>query len=406
MSAAGEPVFVQRLDPPQPGWIFSAVNVAGSPTRLVAATRLDGQVGTRILYVESEVLGGSWGSPLTAIRPKECATAENQLRSVDVSADTIAYRECERGDPAVIDFAAQPPVAESYPGEGLGLRIAGRFMAWLENPQLGGRQADFSHRYDMVVYDRQARSVVLRLPAAAMEGGVHSFDVQDDGKVALSFAPEPGAGDGRMRVAWASPAEPALHVLTLPPMPSYEVRIANDSIGFEAGDTTGDGTDIALARLGVSDLNGNERVLAANGEDELRSEGFDFDGKQLAWWSYGCSHALVHVVSSDSKPDLSARRHGCALRFSARPRVVDGARAVRLRVDCFGFVACSVPRIVLAGRGRGRPVLGKGREGRVKLTRSARDKLRRRGRLDVRVTATITDVAGRREDRRARVVLR
>ena len=82
-------------------------------------------------------------------------------------------------------------------------------------------------------------------------------------------------------MAWASPTEPRAHRLDLPPRTNYEVRLAGDKIGFEAGVDHLPGDPIS-ADVGVSDLAGHWRRLGNFAEGIAGRDDFDFDGERIA----------------------------------------------------------------------------------------------------------------------------
>jgi hypothetical protein len=335
-----------------------------------------------------------------------CSDAASRVSSVGVSGDAIAYPSCDDGTDsagvrsAVVRDMANASQREVYEGAGFGVQIAGRYLAWLENPQISG-EAPFAHRYDVVVYDRVGREVAYRVPASATGGGVYNLDVQDDGKLAVAVARRSKGGGFRARIAWASPQSPSLHVLPVKPMTNYTVRIAKDTIAFQRGNAPED--YVSRAEVGVTSLDGSTRIIARDSEAGLRYRGFDFDGSRLAWWAYGCRRARIEVVSATAAARGRAPRAGCRLTFRKRPRVL--GRRLRLYVDCFGFYSCAVAQAtVLTAEGRRRSI-AEGRGDRIRLTRFGRAAVKR-GALRVRVEATIVDVAGRRERRVTRAVLR
>jgi hypothetical protein len=300
----------------------------------------------------------------------------------------------------VVDPAMGAASATTVPGAGLGVRIAGRYMAWLENFQPNGELL-YGHRYDIAVFDRVAGVIAYRIPARATVGGVYSFDIQDDGTLAFSYAILNRAGDSQlMRVAWASVASPRLHKVPLRAAHSYTVALADNLIGFDRGE----GQFIDFGEVGSSDFAGHEHLVARNSVGSIGERSFDFDGRRLAWWSYGCSAARINVAPRSARTGPRVRR-GCPLTFRERPRAV-GQRALVFRINCFGFSFCSVRRVTLATRhGRG-TVVARGHGRLAHLTSTGKALLRSRKRVRVRMTAVITDLAGRKEHRHADVTLR
>jgi hypothetical protein len=321
-------------------------------------------------------------------------------RSIDVSGQLVAYGRCVddgRQEAVVRDYSESMPVEQVIPGgRPLRLRVAGRYVAWLDD---GAGQVYV--RSGIVVYDRLGASLAYRIPKDAMPGEVHDIDIQDDGKVAFSYA-----APGGMKIAWASKSEPSPHTLSLRARASYEVRIARDQIGFEAGRSGGAG-EITLADVGIADLSGHARRKGNLAEGSLFSDDFDFDGTRLAWWTYGCTHAFVRVVSAAGAAAINAPRSGCPLRFSRPPSVAGGI--VQLHIDCFGFSgeACDTRAVRLFfRRGDRHTIVGRGRSAaRVKLTPAGKGLLHRHRRLRVSAVATLSDDGGRREHRAADLIL-
>jgi hypothetical protein len=321
-------------------------------------------------------------------------------RSIDVSGPVVAYGRCTadgRQELVVRDFSTPAPVEHVVPGAfPIGVRIAGRYLAWLEE----GTGQPYTAS-GITVYDWLLGTVAYRLPKASMPGDVHDLDLQDDGKVAFSFAGKNG------QVAWASQSEPSAHVLDLPARANYEVRIAGDRIGYEAGRHAGAG-ELTLADIGVSDLAGHTHRVGTLGEGSVFTDDFDFDGTHLAWWSYGCTRAFVHIADANGAAQISPRRSGCRLRFAGKPTI--SGNIVRLRVDCFGFPlgSCRARDVTLTVRRAQRVlVVGRGRTaGHVVLTPLGHRLLRLRRPLRVRARATLSDDAGRSERRSGRLTLR
>jgi hypothetical protein len=321
-------------------------------------------------------------------------------RIVDVSADAVVFPRCGssgRQGAFVRDYSGPAPVDQPVPGaRTAGLRIAGRYVAWLDRTQ----GAPFT-RPDIVVHDRLTGTEAYRVPQAPL-GELPSFDLQADGKVAYA-----SSGPGGWRVAWASPSEPRPHVLPLAGREQYEVRIAGDRIGFMSGVQPCCGS-VTLGEVGVSDLSGRARRVGDLAEGSLFTDDFDFDGERVAWWSYRCTDTVIRIASADGPDGSTGPRSGCPLRFERSPRVKSGW--VRIYPDCFGFGAgfCEARDVVLTTRRGGeRVVVGRGPIGsRVDLTRAGRTLLRGGRRVKARASAALVDDGGRRERRAGRLVLR
>jgi hypothetical protein len=164
---------------------------------------------------------------------------------------------------------------------------------------------------------------------------------------------------------------------------------------------------VSVATVGVSDLAGHARVLGNLGEGTYFTDDFDFDGHRIAWWSYGCTKALIRVVSATGTPRLNPPRKGCALRFNRAP--TRSSRQLTLHVNCFGFAfsECRARNVVITTKGTHHRVVARGHTGaHVRLTAAGQRLLRSHRRLHVRVRATLTDEVGRREVRVGTLTLR
>lgn len=145
--------------------------------------------------------------------------------------------------------------------------IAGRFVAW-------------SERNDIVVYDRLAHRPVYRARIGPQAGiGVDlGFDLQRDGKVAVSYRLVEVARTVPTTIAWLSPSAPRLHLLSLRGTDT-RIRIAGDRIAFERFVTPS--TSVLL----VADLAGRARPVARFAPPVSLHGNFDFDGKRITWAS-------------------------------------------------------------------------------------------------------------------------
>jgi hypothetical protein len=394
---------IQVLDESESRVGFAPMEASSSRV-LVAPHRFQG--GPRLYhFAGTDVFAGAWGEPLRQVRP--LCEAGGDI-STDVDGDLIAYLRCAP-DPVpsgytrtaiVTDFSSDPPNSQTVENAGFGLRVAGRYLAWLERYRPPG--AVYALPYDVVVYDRVAGKLVYRIRAAALKEGVRSFDLQADGKLAIAFAVYPHRyGQAVTRVGWASPVAPKLHVLPLPAAQSYSVRIANNTIAFaRSRDPSG---SVVNAKVGIATLGGRFRTIVRNAEVSQWFLGFDYDGRRIAWLSYGCSTARVEYLDASAQSGPGLHRQGCRLTFLRPPTILNG-KTLKVDVDCFGFEACIVQRLT-ATRRTNTAVVARGRDDQAALTPLGRSLLRRDGHLNMRLTAIITDGAGRRESRSVRVVV-
>jgi hypothetical protein len=150
-----------------------------------------------------------------------------------------------------------------------GVRIAGRYLAWLEADSSLGR---------IVVFDRRAGRTAYSVSAQAASG----FDVQPDGKLAVAR----GAGGGLpgYELNWYSRQRPRPRDLGFRAT-DPNVRMARDRIAFERM------TGPESSQLSVTDLTGHigsyARFRMTPAVGDVRRQGqLDFDGKRLAWSQY------------------------------------------------------------------------------------------------------------------------
>jgi len=147
------------------------------------------------------------------------------------------------------------------------IAIAGRFVAW-------------SERNEVVVYDRLARRPVYRArlgPKAGIDVDL-GFDLQRDGKLAVSYRLIEVARAGPTTIGWLSPSSPRLHVLPLRGSDT-RIRIAGDRIAFERFRTSSAGV------LAIVDLAGRARSVAGFAPPVSLHGQFDFDGRHITWAS-------------------------------------------------------------------------------------------------------------------------
>lgn len=311
-------------------------------------------------------------------------------RTIDVSDRSVFYVPCD-SPPAV--YNANTGDSTALPANARGLRLAGRYAAWVN----GDPPSD-----SVTVYDRSADSVAYVIPRAAAPDGIRDLDLQDDGTVAIAYPLPTKRAIQPEGLAWASVAEPRLHRLAVKRADDYHVKIARRLVAFDRG--TDDNGELSRTTLGYIGLGAGarEHVVATEGSDQVFEEHFDFDGRRMAWFSYGCRDVLVHVTSAARR--VSARRHGCRLRL--RRQAVVRHRRVRLDPNCFGFVlgGCDARHVRITRAG---VTVAAGRtEARIRLTRRGRALFRTRRTVRARVAATLVDDAGRHERRAVTTTIR
>jgi hypothetical protein len=388
--SGGAPATV-GVRPGVPEYVFGA-DLAASPTWLAAdATAFDRYPFGDRSFVFHDVLAGRAGGALTR-RTHRCAFYSTPLpAAVDVSRDRMISARCSKPGATIANLRDGSTV--KLPASQRGLRVAGRYAAWVD-----GEREQFHDA--VVVYDTARSAVSYTIPATRARISVEDLDLADDGTVVVSYL-------GR-HLAWASPAAPTPHAIPLPGSTHFLfVKLEDGVVAFERGRRP-TGASVPRAEVGVTDFAGNARIIARGAASVLSARRFDFDGRRVAWVSYSCRGARLHVQPVGSEPvDESLTR--CPLRLRKPPRVKRG-RYVVLRFSCHGYAGpnCIARRVRLAARARGATVLvAKGGRGRhVALTGDGRQLLHDRRTLRVRVAATLTDDAGTRERRHGRALLR
>jgi hypothetical protein len=133
--------------------------------------------------------------------PARCADKRTTLAIADFSSGRI--KTVRLAPPAGFDFAAFHVSLQ----ESEGAALSGAHLAASADPAGGG-----SHGHLLVVYDLKSQKELYRVQAAE---DLTAFALQADGKVAVvTPTADEGAGlpdCGPFTLAWASPADPALH---------------------------------------------------------------------------------------------------------------------------------------------------------------------------------------------------
>jgi hypothetical protein len=224
---------------------------------------------------EDALVGPPQGPFRTLVQPRKCSTplSSNTL-ALDGSIAAYLEVDCERQRMRVVarDVGhSQKPLivhdAALSSGCCRGVEIAGRFVAW-------------SERNEIVVYDRLARRLTYRARIGPQEGiDVDlGFDLQRDGKVAVSYRSVGLAGAVPTTIAWFSPSEPRLHKLSLRGS-EPQIRIAANRIAFERFVTPN------TSALVVADLAGQAQPVARFAPPVTFRSNFDFDGRHITWAS-------------------------------------------------------------------------------------------------------------------------
>jgi len=219
------------------------------------------------------LVGPLTGPYRTLVRPRTCflPTVGNTLAldggvatylEVDCAEDrlrVLARDVARHGGPVVLHEAAVSS------GCCRDLAIAGRRDAW-------------GNGRDIIVYDRLARrtSYSTRIGPEGIDVDL-GFDLQRDGKLAVSYRLVEFARAGPATIAWRSLSSTRLHLLNLRARDTRLV-IAGSRIAFERYVTGKSGA------LVVADLAGRARTIARFAPPR-RLRDFDFDGRRVTWAS-------------------------------------------------------------------------------------------------------------------------
>ena len=241
------------LDPLETDSEVSTVEVHGTAAR-VAYRAWNGSAARTSPY---EGQGSVWAGPLAGPLRRLATVDDDAIaeRAFDVDGDRIAYgRGTDTGYSVVVRDLGTGQVLLTLPAGRIVARLAGRYLAYVDRDN------------EIVVYDLDARQ-----PVNSVANGYCEFDVQSDGKLVAG-----GCGDAG--VAWYSPADPKPHaVASGDDMTGRTVAIDSDTIAYARKG----------AGLGVSDLAGNFRALAA---DSSAYGDIDLRGGHLAYATRGCAY--------------------------------------------------------------------------------------------------------------------
>ena len=249
---------------------------------------------------QDALVGPPQGPFHTLVRPRKCfmPTLDNTL-ALDGGIAAYLEVECEGQRIRVVvrdvEHAGRPLIvrdAALSSGCCRNVAIAGRFVAWID-------------RHDVVVYDRLARRLAYRTrigPEAGVDVDL-GFDLQRDGKVAVSYRLVEVARSGPTTIAWLSPSAPRPHLLRLHASDT-RIRIADDRIAVERF------LSPSRSTLVVADLAGRARLVASFAPPVRLRGRFDFDGRQIAWASDRVTSTRVDCPPSGQERPCIQRETG------------------------------------------------------------------------------------------------
>lgn len=383
------------LDEESPGDYSSfASRLAASPERLAykeafASGNARYQVGQSSLTLYGGSLTGPFG------QEDRCSSSDYfspASAALDADGPRVAATDCT-GQIVIRDQGTGPPtVTRISPGPMLGaidVALAGRYVAFNAVPAgPTGTSPTVT-----VVHDWIANEKVYEVPRAA------SFDLQDDGTLAVSTgrADDLDCGDGKL--LWYSRAEPTEHLLPVKPCTS-EVRIAGGRVAVAAAAPGDQQRELALLTL-----DGRRTDIAQFGTDSMRRGSIDFDGARVAYALGNCLGGADLLTESATNPQQRAERAACPVRgLSSRdtlgPEDTSALVSIRCDLGCAGRL-----RITARVDGRARSIATRAvrispdddcgqRFHHVTISRAARAAMRRRGFLDTRLTVTTEDRDG------------
>jgi hypothetical protein len=271
-----------------------------------------------ILY--SEVGAGPLGGPYAPLA--HCAGAGGDDR-FSLSAGVLAYTPaCAPGSPLEIRdlaTATEQPFAAPASNE---FELAGNFLALRTDADSAA----------VTVYDRRSGAEVYRGglsgPSTPVAG---RFDLQPDGKLAVSIEANLSTTARAAVIAWFSPSAPAAHILPQPQIAAstyiaeyhLPVRMADDTIVYTRPESPCDYNGIT--DLVETDLQGNvrviDRVFATNPVT------FDFDGQTVVWVGNrgGVPTLLAQNLTTDVPPLTPAEPANCPTVLAPAARIVEKA---------------------------------------------------------------------------------
>jgi hypothetical protein len=259
-------------------------------------------------------------------RQPDCAHGQP---SVDVYGNVIAYLNRCAGGAVVRDFSAPrtAPVM-AFPADH-SVRVAGRYLA--ADADTPKHPDGYPHAGRIRVYDRITGELVYVVEAPMVT--FPAFDIDVDGT--LAFSRDVGNRDYHVEeLAIASPAQPVPRTVRQWVYPGT-VRIKGDRIAV-------------LDPFGLHVFDPYGYAIAETEPADLAGDGFDFDGRRLAWSVHPCEVTAIVVW------DLAGAPPALSKAPCPQPRVVrveqrERALAVVLRCDdpeglgCWGEVKLRLP---------------------------------------------------------------
>ncbi|PTL60147.1 hypothetical protein [Paraconexibacter algicola] len=281
--AGGAPRTLARTPAfPEGGEAFT-FGLEGSPTRLAWGFGEGVAVDPDGYTTREQVVAGPPGGPLVRVAGDGADAV--RATAMDLDGDRLVTSEdivAEGQRPSSVlrgyDLAAGGDPTALAPQGSAELATAGPYVAYRSASTTGGALAR------IVVADAATGTPVygVDVPTVPPIGYGLRFDLQADGTLAVLTAnPAATGSDPVLDLAWASIADPTLHVI-VPDVTPFNLRIAANRIVY------GRELDRRSSRLFVADLAGVGHPVTPVVDSVT---GVDFDGTRLGWSTEGCVYA-------------------------------------------------------------------------------------------------------------------
>lgn len=323
--------------------IFATPFLAGGQGGLVLEARWllspDPKYGVSTYY--RETFAGKDAAALRAQAGPCPVPQADTSRAVDADGGDAALRApgCDQAE--VLQLASG--TATPLPSNVTGLRLAGAYVAWLENPQ--GAPAGAT----LAVADR-AGNVIYRVKPSPDGSTIFDFDLDSDGALAVLLGSQ-----GPAVVAVASPGDPQLRPVSLPAsLTPTAVRAAHGRLAI-LGVAGSRFADVAShARVVIVDRGtGAQHVVTQAADGREAGKLLGFDGERVGFVHATCDTSQVVVVNY-AADWTSSTPNACPLRLTRRLRVDRVDQAVRVAFSCAGFNVNCQGNLTITARVGGR----------------------------------------------------
>jgi len=332
---------VTRRFPGSGGIANQYVDLGGSSSRLafVRSNVFFGAGDGQDSALSEVAVGPASGPWSTALRCDRSAldvppgASLTNLQEVAVSRNLVAFTgagcqfdrlETPRID--VIDTTRAPAstvltIIEPAATRAFGLRFAGRYLAWRRTVAAPVSPSAADSTY--VVYDTETRRELYTVPDRG------NCDLSERGVLVCGptgFGGKPCPRDSHL--TWYSPEAPTAHTFTAEVCPG-NLRVVGDRVAV-ARRAGADRIELALVGLDGA----VKRVAAFSAGGTRYSSLLDFDGRRIAWGTYGCAGVTLRVRAlTASGPELGPPRT-CPVAVSRREIPLTAGLRGRVEVSC------------------------------------------------------------------------